>query len=289
VFVTVKEPIGAPGHELVPRGLVFEALPKGQKPSAAEIESVWQSFSWHPGTFAREHRDYTADMILSDFHLARARRHLQEGRTAEALDDMQTAAAHGWGIKEVLNNIGGELAEAGLAAEAIPYLLAAWDVQPGYATARRNLAVAHERAGRHAEGLPWYRRQLEETPHDRKILRAAAQGARQVGARAEALGYYFRLAEVSRRDVETLKEVKAYLEGEGCAPELVACYDEQIRQAEEAEQRRREELVRQLEEEDEPGDEPPFPRAPVPQVPLVGADPLSELQRLGAVAPSPAF
>ncbi|MBI4603885.1 MAG: DUF2723 domain-containing protein [Planctomycetes bacterium] len=283
VFLTVKEPLGTERFQLAPRGLILEAVPAGHKPDVAELDALWESYRWSEGTFTKAPRDYTADMVLADHFVARARHRLLKGQRREALDDMRSAAAHAWGIKEPLNNIGGELAEQGLAAEAIPYLLAAWEVEPGYPTARRNLAVANEGAGKYAEGLPWFRLQLRETPSDRAILLAAARGAAALGLVSEALTHYFRLARLAGDDAEVLAEVKAFLEKERCSPELIADYGERLKAAEEARKRRHEELVQALEAGQGGAGAPQasgVPSPPLPQVPSPALDPLDEARSL---------
>jgi tetratricopeptide (TPR) repeat protein len=264
VYFTVKEALQSPRFELVTAGLIFEARPRGEAPDAAVLDELWSSYEWHAGTFEERCRDYTADMILADYHYARGRHEILFQRKAEALESFRRAAAHAWGVKEVLNNLGGHLAENGLADEAIPYLLAAWEVEPGYAVAGRNLAIAYRGADRYAEGLPWFLHAIENHPKDGVMLLAAARGARARGQIADAIAYYLRLERLGPKDPALYEEIKGFLQSAGWRPELLEAYDERAKTIAEERKKVEQETLEALEKE-----EPAISGAPRPAMPRI--------------------
>jgi tetratricopeptide (TPR) repeat protein len=243
VFVTIKERLPPSRFRVLRRGLLFKVCASAKGPEAGDLESLWKSYEWHAGTFTKGNRDYTADMILADYYQARGDHCFSLGKKQEAVADIQLAAKHGSGIKEVLNNLGGCLAENDYPLEAIPLLLEAWEVEPGYAFARRNLALAYQQAENYAEGFTWFELQLAETPEDPSLLRAAARGAKAIGNHFDALKHYFHLARLCGDDPELLREISEFLRKIGASVELVKIYEEKGKKAEEA---------RKLEEEQEP-------------------------------------
>lgn len=249
VFSTREEPLPGSRYEFVPRGLAYEALPAGERPDEAELEALWRSYSWHPGMFGKGCRDRAARAILAEVHLARGRHHLLFARREDAVAELRKAAACASGVKGVLNDIGGLLAERGCASDAIPFLLEAWRLEPGDVQLRRNLAEAFLRSESYAEGLPWFERQLEETPWDPTMLRAAARGARAAGRKFDAWRYYLRLLASGAEDPEPYREAAAFFREAGGSPELIARSEDRARAAEEASARKRDTLIRDLEEE----------------------------------------
>lgn len=221
VFFTVKCDFQDIGYSVVPYGLVYRAVPVGEKLEPSEVDSVWSRFHWEDGTFSERPRDYTADMILSDSYFAVARYLFERDRSTAALEAIREAAKHGWGIKEVLNNLGGYLSEKGHSKEAIPYLRAAWDIEPGYVVACRNLSIAYFQEGKYSAGLYWFELRIKNGEADRLTLLGAARGAKELGFKYQASGYYLRLARSDWIDLETLDEAIAFLESLEEIPETI--------------------------------------------------------------------
>ncbi|MGQ9592090.1 MAG: hypothetical protein ACUVYA_17560 [Planctomycetota bacterium] len=213
------------------------------------MEALWRSYSWHPGTFGKRFRDRTAGAILAEVCVARGRQHLLFARREDALAEFRRAAAHAPEAREVLNDIGGILVENGCARDAIPFLLEAVRLEAEDAQARRNLAEAYHRSESYAEGLPWFERQLKETPWDPRMLRAAARGAKATGRRFDAWRYYLRLLASGAEDPDLYREAAEFFRETGGSPELVARSEDRARAAEDALARKRDALIRDLEEE----------------------------------------
>ena len=103
---------------------------------------------------------------------------------------MATSERHGFGVKEIHNNLGGMLAEAGKAEEAIPYLLRAIAIDPRYDLAAKNLANAQFTLKRYREGLRWFDRALEVEPENAVFRLGKARAHREIGEAAEAYFAY---------------------------------------------------------------------------------------------------
>jgi len=247
VFLTMKEAVDSQRYEVVTHGLLFTAKPIVKEQNKVELEELWKSYSWHPNTFEGEYRDYSADMILADFYFARARHKVLLDKKGEAKGDLELAARHAWGVKEVLNNIGSFLAESDMPADAVPFLLDAWRVDNGYVTAQRNIAIAYERSKNYVEGLWFFLKELERNPNDPVFVLAAARAYRAKGDHGNAVKYYFRLEGLGLPSPEVYDEIKATLEGMSWPKDLLETYDKKKLAMIEDARARQEKMMKEIE------------------------------------------
>ncbi len=188
-------------------------MKKGTKPDEKAERTLWKSYRFHPGGLERPPGDFSYDLILSDYHYARGRFELAFSREKEALAALRKAEAYGYGIKEILNNLGGTLAEAGKQELAIPFLKSALEVQPDYDLALRNLANVHFTLKRYVEGLPVFERALASDPHNPVALLGKARAHKARKERASAYLAYMKVFERYGENAALRKEIEEFIEG----------------------------------------------------------------------------
>jgi tetratricopeptide (TPR) repeat protein len=206
VYLTTKTQIpGLDTYEIVTWGLAFEAVRKGTKSEEDEHRKLWESIRFNPGQLDQPPGDFSQDLILSDYHFSRARFALLFKREEEGLRELRLAERHGFGIKEIHNNLGGALAEAGKAEWALPFLKNALAVDPDYDMAARNLANAFFSLKRYREGLPYFERLMELDPESPLAHLGKARALKELGQFVMA---YFEYLPVLEKDPqsETLRE-----------------------------------------------------------------------------------
>jgi len=196
-FSTKTQIAGLDNHELITWGLVFEAVRKGTKPVEEEHRKLWETFSFHAGQLDQLPGDFSRDLILADYHYARARFALLFEREEEAIGELRTSERHGFGVKEIHNNLGGTLAEAGKAELALPFFRNALAVDPDYDMATRNLANALFSLRRYQEGLPYFESALKLDPQNPLPQVGIARAHRDMGMFVES---YFDFLSALARD-----------------------------------------------------------------------------------------
>ncbi len=124
-------------------GLLYQALRPGEEGPAEK--SIWDAYHWNTLDHADARGDYTAELILYEYALARAAQALANGeRNAGAAWLEQGLDAYGREAK-VLNNAGVLCARLGLEAEAAAYFRQALDHTPQFPAAKENLARLEEK------------------------------------------------------------------------------------------------------------------------------------------------
>jgi Tfp pilus assembly protein PilF len=96
-------------------------------------------------------------------------------------------------VKEMHNNLGGTLAEAGHPELALPFLRNALAVDPDYDLAGRKLAGVLHALSRYREGLPWFQRALDFEPGNPLFRLAVARGHKEAGEKLLARLWYVSL------------------------------------------------------------------------------------------------
>jgi tetratricopeptide (TPR) repeat protein len=200
------------GFELRTVGLLFEAVRSRAELENEEYhEEVWNRYRWRPETFDERHRDFSADMILADYHYARGRRELLFGRKSTALLELKKAEEYGFGIKEIHNNLGGALAEAGEPRAALGFLRHAIEVDPQYDLAILNVANCYFALGLYADGLPWFELALKLRPRNPLFELGRARGHKDRGELNLARLLYLGLLWQAPRDEALKEEVRDFL------------------------------------------------------------------------------
>lgn len=118
-------------------GLVYRALRPDEDWSPDP--DIWASYRWHTLACEDTRGDDTAEVIVSDYHLARAAELLRAGDAGDGLAEIERAiACYGPDVR-IFNNAGALCARHGLLEEAERYFERAVEALPGHETAAANL------------------------------------------------------------------------------------------------------------------------------------------------------
>jgi tetratricopeptide (TPR) repeat protein len=164
-FTKKRDMRDLPGLELVPWGLAYKLVRKTDR-MQSQRPDLWSSYELRCLDNENAHMDYSAHSILGDYHFARGREYLHDGKPQEALSEFAVVAEHGQGVKEVLNNLGSVCAENGLVRDSIGYYQRAVEIDPTYLLALRNLSKLHEHLGDYAKAIDYQKRVLSAGPED---------------------------------------------------------------------------------------------------------------------------
>jgi len=137
------EPPNLPNVRLRQEGLVFRVIGEADPKIAMNL---WTKYNWHNirnDEWSRPTNDYGSQMVISDYSMMRARYLLITGDRKKGEQMLTRSAEYGWGVKELMNNLGSMAAEEGLLSLAEDLFNRAIDIDPNYVTPRRNLDTIH--------------------------------------------------------------------------------------------------------------------------------------------------
>ena len=165
IYTTTKRAI--PGVPAVNAGLLYRYAGPGV---AFDQPPTWPAYRWHSLNAADAPGDWTAELILFDYHFARGRTLLDAGDTEQGLEEFDAAARVARLEKDCLNNLGSAAAEYGHLDAAISYLSAACTLDPEFLLGQRNLGRAYLKAGRFDEAIAQFDAILAREPGDQATL-----------------------------------------------------------------------------------------------------------------------
>ncbi|MCG3132474.1 MAG: hypothetical protein FLDDKLPJ_03324 [Phycisphaerae bacterium] len=167
VYYTVKKDSPVTNARLHPVGLLYHLLPEG-KPF--DPDSAWDHIHYRNLDLGGgAPRDFGADNILADHEFFRGLNALRLGRSEDARSAFARCVDYGWGVKEIANNVGSALAEAGQVSEAVSYFKIASTIDPEYTTAWWNLARIQKALGDYPGAREAFVRLAELTPADFRV------------------------------------------------------------------------------------------------------------------------
>jgi tetratricopeptide (TPR) repeat protein len=165
MFFTKKRDMqDLPELELIPWGLTYKLIKKAEEKNIPKPD-LWAAYELR-SLKADAQRDYSAHSILCDYYFARGRDYLYEGKSDEALKQFELVAQEGWGVKEILNNLGSICAENGLFEQSIPYFQKALELDPQYLLALQNLIKLFEHVADFQKAVKYQKKLLEIQPDD---------------------------------------------------------------------------------------------------------------------------
>lgn len=141
VYYTAKRQSLVANARMIHVGVLYHLLP-GTK--TLDTQSVWASYRYRNLEGMPAPRDFGADNILADWEFFQGLRALEEKRRDDAVQHFALSEGYGWGIKELLNNIGSALAEYGHTDDAINYYSKAARMDALYEAPLWNMARVHK-------------------------------------------------------------------------------------------------------------------------------------------------
>lgn len=124
------------GVKLVNAGLAYRIV---REDETWQSPDYWSQYAWHSLKPADTYGEFTAEMVLSDYHFAHGRDLLAKGELAQAEEHFEQSASISAQASEELNNIGTALAENGHVDAAAKYYFRSIESDPNYKTGLRNL------------------------------------------------------------------------------------------------------------------------------------------------------
>ena len=130
------------GAHIAQAGLVYRVLRPGE---TMDTRDYWAGYQWHTLGPGDARGDFTAELILYEIAVAKAKEHLRAGDTQNGLALLEEALGHYGRDPVVLNNIGVIAAKADLYEAAEGYFREALSLYPRQSAARRNLELLEDR------------------------------------------------------------------------------------------------------------------------------------------------
>jgi len=193
-----------PEYEMRDAGLIYKVVKRSAPKDETDYETVYKWRNFGDTSIAR---DYTADLILTDYHLYRARKMLDNGEVEAALAEFDAMTAYSHDVKQCYNNIGSTLAEHRLIKRAEGYFLKVLEIDPTWLTTLRNLAKVNISLNRPSETITYLNRVLEIVPKDYEANIMLADMYKRTKQLSEAISQYQKVAKIAPSDPRPYKEV----------------------------------------------------------------------------------
>lgn len=205
VYFTHKRPIKSlPGASMVPRGLLYCAVRPGE---AAPQRDYWSEYSWHTLDSTQARGEFTAELILADYHFFRGIHLLTQDDRDAALDQFEAALDAGGASKQELNNVATACAEHGLGEAAIGYYERALELDPEYELVLRNLGKLSLQQDNPAKAVAAWRRVLALEPLDREANWMLVDALKRGGWFDELLAHLSKMAQFGPDDPAIYREM----------------------------------------------------------------------------------
>lgn len=140
----------------------------------------------------------------------------------------QDAAAKSPNIREVRNNYGNALREAGRTADAVNEYVAAVELSSGYSEAWSNLGLAMLDAGRPEEAAGYFARSVSADPGNYRAYNNMGNALRAMSRDAEAMEAYRRAIAIRPDFGEALTNLGSMIAIEGMMDEAIALLEKSV-------------------------------------------------------------
>lgn len=206
-FSRPKSLPGGGAFRLGDEGHWFRARRPGDDPDFVQraVDAAWGVIDLRPLPDQPHPLDYTARMVLSDSRFFAARRAFAAGQADVARRSAAAASAFAPEAKEIQNNVGSLLAEAGELTLARDYFARAVRLDADYRLARRNLASVLSAAGETAAAQAAWEALFHDDPDDFSANHALAELHRRAARWSEA-AYFLTRAGRMARDPQLLRD-----------------------------------------------------------------------------------
>ena len=161
--VYTTQPWPSKTHQAIQHGLLYTYHPKDSTPPPAQ-NNFWDTYTWHTLNPDDTHGDWTAEVILYEYRIARARYLLNQDRFDEAMPLINEAAQLVHGNKESLYNLGLVLARENHLEEAKALFIQALQEDKQYVAALYNLALCYHKQGLSELALKYCNRLIDQEP-----------------------------------------------------------------------------------------------------------------------------
>ena len=205
VYFTKKRAFPAlPGATLANRGLVYRVVRPGEELAGRDY---WSEYVWHTLDPNDTRGEFTAELVLGDYHYALGRHLLESGEADKGLEHLARSLDITGETKEGLNNIASACAEHGQRGAAEEYYARALDLDREYVLALANLAKLRLQDGRPNEALPLGKRLLRISPGNPEAHRMVADCYTRIGLVDAALAQLHDLSRISPRDPKVFRDM----------------------------------------------------------------------------------
>jgi hypothetical protein len=162
VYYLVARGLPSAEHELVPDGLAYRVVRRGQERGEEGVDRPPPEPI--PADQARTDEDPWVRKVQADYWYMRGEYELDHGRPAAAVAAYEHAASVAFDSRTMRFNVALALARCGESGRAWPHALAARDLDPWQAAPHRLLARLAEELGRPAEAAEHLRRAAAQRP-----------------------------------------------------------------------------------------------------------------------------
>lgn len=131
-----------PDFKLIPEGLLYRVIRKSGLPGYREKVSAdyWSKYKFRNSMDSGSSGEYTARLVIVDYHVMRAQSYFAENKIEEALQHIEKVKEPAYGFHKTLNNTGNILARRGFLKQALEFFEISLSIAPDNVTTINNTA-----------------------------------------------------------------------------------------------------------------------------------------------------
>jgi len=166
-----------PGYQLIPEGLLYRVIRKSDLPGYQKKVSVegvappayyWEKYKFRNFTDSDRSNEYTARLIIMEYHIMRAQSYFEEHKTKEAFRHLDKVKQLAGGRHKILNNSGNIVARRGFFKKALEFFEKSLSIAPNNLTAMNNTAKIYFLLKDYNNCTKYLDRVLEIDPNNRE-------------------------------------------------------------------------------------------------------------------------
>jgi len=205
VYFTKKRAFPAlPGTKVVNCGLVYRVLRPDEEPPDRDF---WAEYAWHTLDAIDTRGEFTAELVLADYHFALGRHLLDQDEAEQGLEHFSRAVAIASETREGLNNLGSACAEHRLMEAAENFFNRALELDADYALSLGNLGKLYLQTARPQHALPLWKRLHSLQPPNPEPQWMLVDCFTQLGRIDEAIAQLEELAVLTPNDPKVYREM----------------------------------------------------------------------------------
>jgi tetratricopeptide (TPR) repeat protein/biotin operon repressor len=155
-----------PEFKLIPVGLLYRVIRKSE--GVAPPTYYWQKYKFRNFTDSHISREYTARLIIMEYHIMRAQSYFEENKTKEALRHLGKVKEQAGRRYKILNNTGNILARRGFFKEALEFFEISLSIAPDNLITINNTAKVYFLLKDYNNCAKYLDRVLEIDPNNRE-------------------------------------------------------------------------------------------------------------------------